>query len=222
MKALKGSSDLPIEDVEKWITVASKAKNAFHSWMHGDPAGPPSRRNCFSLSINGYRIFDAIGAGDTMADANLMGDHLLSRINQELHFKDPSTVLQLQTSTLPFVVEVADGNKMQLTQYVEMNIALFVPDDRNADSEYELELPVGKPVVVWVAKGNMEDILFGASCLHENWGINIRDALSRHPSAKRVLKPSVGEPRTPQPERVCLFDLVRLLRFSRHKCRLNK
>jgi len=160
---------------------------------------PATQRNCFDVTINSFRTYRRVGAGDTMADANLMGNILLEKINSELRISNPSKVLVVLKSKLPFVVEIADGNDMELTEYVEVDMEIYVEDPE--DSNYETFLPISRKVVIWIVQGDMNEILLGAKWLQDHCDIYLDEIIRKHPRAKRILK-EVREPRAPQLERV--------------------
>ena len=160
---------------------------------------PATQRNCFDVTINTFRTYRRVGAGDTMADANLMGNILLEKINSELRISNPSKVLVVLKSKLPFVVEIADGNDMELTEYVEVDMEIYVDDPD--DSNYETFLPISRKVVIWIVQGDMNEILLGAKWLQDHCDIYLDEIIRKHPRAKRILK-EVREPRAPQLERV--------------------
>jgi rubrerythrin len=193
------------EDLLLKLAVESKAKSSFNSWMQKRPDGPASQRNCFSMMINGYRFHRKVGAGDTMADANVIGDELLEKLNEELRVKDPDSALRLVTSKIPFVVEVANGQTMSLTNYVEMKMNIYV-EDLSDPTAFEYELVIDKPVVVWVIKGHMDDILLGAAWLQDHFDIDLENLLRSHVKARRIPR-RCDPPRPPQRERIVIDDV---------------
>jgi len=188
------------------MAVVSKAKS-WSKYMDRARNGPPSQRNCFSVQINGVRIKEKIGAGDTMADGNVMGANMFEEINAELRRTASDKLLVLQTSKLPFVVEVANGETMSLTRYVELDLTIYVDDTEDPECEYMLESDI--KVVVWVADVDMREILLGAAWLDDQFGLNLEHFFQKHEKAKRIRRSTIV-PRNPDPLRAYPTDRARL------------